>query len=58
MSELKFVKQMDHSRLKQLQEEYNRLDDQYSHLQAEHREQQAVRYCAIEKTNVTDTISI
>ncbi|KAG2226469.1 hypothetical protein INT45_014213 [Circinella minor] len=50
---------MDNSRLKQLQEEYNRLDDQYRQLEQEHRDQQdAVREVRDEAGHLLEQIKL
>ncbi|KAI8149692.1 hypothetical protein BJV82DRAFT_662980 [Fennellomyces sp. T-0311] len=57
--DINHLRKMDHSRLKQLQEEYNRLDDQYSQLQQEHREQQnAVQEVRDEAGHLLEQIKI
>ncbi|KAI9487944.1 hypothetical protein BDB00DRAFT_933082 [Zychaea mexicana] len=53
------LRKMDHSRLKQLQEEYNRLDDQYRHLEQEHRDQrEAVQEVRDEAGHLLEQIKI
>ncbi|KAI9276728.1 hypothetical protein BDA99DRAFT_531823 [Phascolomyces articulosus] len=57
--DMNHLRKMDNSRLKQLQEEYNRLDDRYRQLEQEHRDQQdAVREVRDEAGHLLEQIKL